>query len=194
MDLRTLSVASSLSFLSFFATLRPAFNGRFVRMLPRSLRLVMLMIPPQAWVFAGWEKLPSLGLSSSNPSGVRGKEALIAQRPVGIHCYAETQLSSVSLTPTRKQIQHLGASQQRICGFLRGLRPLCARTPCGPVVGRGSCSVQTILAVPCRLAAASPLCLSQDSQCPAFLGITCGYIRWSCSDARPSPGSTRGAA
>ena len=59
-------------------------------------------------------------ISTSNPSGLRGKEALIAEHPEGIHCLSETQLSAVSVVPSRKSIQREAFAQQRHVRVITG--------------------------------------------------------------------------
>ena len=59
-------------------------------------------------------------ISTSNPSGVRGKEALIAEHHEGIHCLSETQLSAVSVVPSRKSIQRGAFAQQRHVRVITG--------------------------------------------------------------------------
>ena len=55
----------------------------------------------------------SFWLTTSNPSGLRGKEAVLIEHEIGIHCLSETQLSSVTMPTCKRTLQHLGKDQHR---------------------------------------------------------------------------------
>ena len=61
-----------------------------------------------------------LWVSSSNPSGLRGKEALCSELQPGIHCFAETQLSGVTLPAARRGLQAAARAQHRCVRVLTG--------------------------------------------------------------------------
>ena len=44
-------------------------------------------------------------VSTSNPSGLRSKESHYSDWGFGVHCFAETQLSAVTLASSRRQFQ-----------------------------------------------------------------------------------------
>ena len=52
-------------------------------------------------------------ISTSNPSGLRGKELHAAEMGVGVHCFSETQLSAVTLPQVDAQLRALCRRQGR---------------------------------------------------------------------------------
>ena len=75
-------------------------------------------------------------ISTSNPSGLRGKEALITEHPEGIHCLSETQLSAVSVVPSRRCIQRGAFAQHSVMfGSSLAILHLCVPARCGLAAG-----------------------------------------------------------
>ena len=52
-------------------------------------------------------------ISTSNPSGLRGKVPLAVEQQCGVHCFSETQLSAVTLPQVASQFRHFGRQQSR---------------------------------------------------------------------------------
>ena len=59
-------------------------------------------------------------VSTSNPTGLRGKEPHLLSIGPGVHCLSETQLSSVSFPPVRANLQRQARQQQRSLRVLAG--------------------------------------------------------------------------
>ena len=74
----------------------------------------------------------SFCLSSSNPSGLRAKEGIVCEFLPGIHCIAETQLSSVTLPTSVGTLRSLARKQNRTLRVLPGA-PAAIRSHSGPV-------------------------------------------------------------
>ena len=63
---------------------------------------------------------PLLLISTSNPSGLRGKEPHWGEWPPGIHCFSETQLSGMSFPATGRAMRSIAMSQHRDVRVLSG--------------------------------------------------------------------------
>ncbi|CAE7803672.1 DHX57 [Symbiodinium sp. CCMP2592] len=63
---------------------------------------------------------PSFFLSTSNPSGLRNKESFFADWGVGIHCFAETQLSAATLPASKAHFRRHAKDMGRLARFVPG--------------------------------------------------------------------------
>ena len=59
-------------------------------------------------------------LSTSNPSGLRNKESFYADWGVGIHCFAETQLSATTLPASKAQFRRHAKDMGRLARIISG--------------------------------------------------------------------------
>ena len=59
-------------------------------------------------------------ISTSNPSGLRGKEPHLVELGVGVHCVSESQLSAVTFPQVRACLQSLARQQNRSLRCLAG--------------------------------------------------------------------------
>ena len=77
---------------------------------------------------------PDMWLSTSNPSGLRGKNLDAIEFEPGVHCFSETQLSAVTLPQVSSQLRHLGRVQGRNLRIAAGAAaPLRAHSDDWPV-------------------------------------------------------------
>ena len=69
----------------------------------------------------------SFCLSTSNPSGLRTKEGIVCEFPPGIHCIAESHLSSITLPTSVGTLRSLARKQNRTVRVVAGA-PAALRT------------------------------------------------------------------
>ena len=89
----------------------------------------------------------NIEVSTCNPSGLRGKEAIALERGPGIHCFSETQLSAHTVQRSCQQLRLLGQAQSRLVRTIPG-QPAPARAT-SSWAGAWS-GVLTVSDLPCR--------------------------------------------
>ena len=101
-----------------------------------------------------------LRLTTSNPSGLRGKEAHLVELGPGVHCVSETQLSFITLPRCQATLRHHAALCSRSLRCIAG-PPVACRT--GSRWAGTWAGVLTVSDVPCQKLSMPWQCLENES-------------------------------